>query len=210
MTPERFRSLDGLAAGKVAPLQRELERLRRVADMAESSIRGFQRFQGVCQYLVNGVTPAGFFGLSPNYGMFVSRYQAEPYAAGMRLVEVDLVIIPDVLVAHKVALLENGSHDYRTLSVPEIIQQMNNYTHNAQNVLIGSFANVLYETCVECSEEAVVVAVDQYIDEGNGREFTAYRLCEHCMQVGTIATYTDMPKNDWEQYRLTDGIYRHE
>ncbi len=218
MTPETFKLFNSRVTKVIIPpLKEELERLKNDVLLLESSLKQHQRFQTCCQYLINGETMAGFFGTCPTYAFFVRQYRTEPgkVAGRPELVEVNLVIIPGLLEEHVLRVnvpstINPGgvTNTPDKVDVSGIVKRMQEHTHNAKNVSVGTFADVLYEECTECGGQALVVAIDKYVDDDNGRDFTINRLCGDCLRVDRTAYYSGDYKKEDPQYCLTDGIYR--
>ncbi len=220
MTPEDFRRINKWVTNLIIPtFKAELERLKSTLHLLESSLEQHKLFQELCGYLVGGETMAGYFGCSPTYGMFVRKYRADLKKdvtwRYVDLIEVDLVIIPDLLVEHVLRVnIPNptspgvSTNSPEKVGVSDIVKRMQKHTGNAKNVSIGTFADVMCEECTKCRGQALVVAIDKYLDDDNGREFTVNRFCENCALVEPVAFYSGKYEQNAPQYRFTDGIYR--
>jgi hypothetical protein len=183
----------------------------------ERILRQHERFAEWHRYLTYGVSPAGMLGCALTCGMFVRAYRTEPWphaAVQAKVTEADLVIVPEVLVAH--ALRVSIPHPDKpgtftntsiNVDVPGIVERMLERTRYAQNVSVGTFADVVTEPCASCTGPTVVAAVDEYEDDSNGCRFLIGKLCEACATVDEVASFYETTSID-EQYGFTHGIYR--
>ena len=166
------------------------------------------------QYLINGETTGGTFGCCPTFAYFVRRYSVGEKQRNnlFRLIDTDLIIIPDVLVAHALRV-EKPSADRpgvrintsETVSVPDIVARMLAHAHSASNVTVGTFDQVLIEPCSACKSPSLVAGLDAYFDDDNGSEFFIARLCESCDKIGLVASFADYSGG---QYGKPSSLYR--
>lgn len=217
MTPERFKNFQVRIAKDIVPLKEQLKSAEKEVDALKRSLKCRQQFKEWCEYLTNGETMGGFLGGTPTYAMFVRQYSVKPCRKGdsVKLVSVDLIIISEVLAEHKLRVDTLSSktpgvltNSAEMVAVPEIVRRMQAHTKNAKNVSLGTFADVMREPCAKCGEQAMVVALEKYIDEDNGRDFSVDRLCDVCSLVDNIASYDGETRGGDPQYRYVDGIYR--
>lgn len=142
-------------------LREELERLKKKTAALKSTLEQRERVQQLCKYLINGETGGGFFS-SPTYAFFVRQYRAEPSKfAGYtdQLVEVDLVIIPDLLEKHVLRVdIPDPTRPGTTINIPVevdvagIVERTQKHARNAKNVSVGTYKDVLSEACNGCVE----------------------------------------------------------
>ena len=206
MTSKDFKRMVGGASSST--IEKELKYAHKEVERLKSLRERELQFKRWCTYLVNGETMAGMFGCSPTHAMFVRQYHTKPvkHAGRAELVDVDLVIIPDVLVEHVLRVdIPDPTRPGVSTNTPEkvsvlgIVKRMQKHSRGAKNVSIGTFVNVMYEPCATCGKQALIVAVDEYVDDDYGYEFTVNRLCGTCKLGEKIACFIGESR---------DAIYR--
>ena len=149
--------------------------------------------------------------------MFVRKCRSEPSRhAGnkAKLVEADLVIVPEVLVAHQLRVKiphpdKPGTFTNTSMmvDVPGIVERMLEHCGYPQNVTVGTLADVLSVPCTACTGPSIVAALDEYLDDSNGSEFLIGILCQACATVNEVASFYETASPN-DQYGFTHGIYR--
>lgn len=218
MVPQKFQSLvSRVKNAEILPLEEQLGLLKKQVSITEALLKRQMLVQQLCHYLVNGETRSASFGGCPTYAMFVRQYKVGPskFHDRMELVEVDMVIVPDLLIEHELKVYIPSVKDPRmstdalvSLDIPGIVQRMLKHARYAKNVSVCAFEAVLCEACAKCGGQAPVAAFDEYLDDDNGREFSIKRICGSCSQVDDIAYYSGRYAESDRQYCITDGIYR--
>jgi len=218
MTPEEFKRVGWHVEERiVGPLKSRLKQLKEQIEGTQRVLKVHERFSTWHQFLTNGITPAGFLGSAETCGLFVRKCRVEPAqhpGSKSKIVEVDLVIVPQVLVAHRLRVKiphpeKPGTFTNTSMEVdvPGIVERMLEHTGYAQNVSVGTFADVLHGACDSCNGQTVTVALDEYLDEDNGTEFVVGVLCEACASVNEGASFSETAQPN-DQYGFTRGIYR--
>lgn len=218
MTPEEFKRVGWHVEDRVVgPLKARLQQFKEQFEGTQRVLRQHERFMEWHAFLSNGITPTGFLGAYETCGLFVRKCRSEPARhAGdkAKLVEVDLVIVPEVLVGHRLRVTVPHpekpnvvTNTSKHVDVPGIVERMLEHSGHAQNVAVGSFAEVMSVTCTSCDGPAIVAALDEYLDESTGSEFTVGLLCEACATVNEVASFSEAAAEN-DQYGLTRGIYR--
>ncbi len=225
MNPEHFKHIGTRVTNDVVrPLDEQCNNLKKKVEQLEEQLKRYLRFEQCHRYLTNGETPDGFFGFSGTRAMFVRQYQARPpkheeYQQVPRLTEVDLIIIPEVLVPHKVRVsIPTSTPGVFTeisteVAVPGITERMIKHSGNAKNVSVGTFAEVGREQCPTCKNQVLLVGIDELIDIENGDyNFTVNRFCDVCLNVKAVAAFSETcrdPYSSTRYYDSTRGIYQH-
>lgn len=220
MTPEMLKKIGADVEATVGrPLKEKLKRAKEELRLLKQAEERYDRFALWLRRLVEGESAGGFMGGAASYTLFVSLYRLGPpwHAGGQdRLIEADLVIVPEVLISHKVLefVPKPGEPNVQTSNwavrdAAAIAERMMRH-FAAENVTLGTFDDILREPCDVCGQMALVVGMDEFIDDDNGHVFIVGRLCETCQQVHEIGEYYETESRD-PQYCRTDGLYkRHE
>lgn len=194
----------------------DLRHVQKRLNELNTRVDELKEFTAWRKMLINGETMAGAFGCSPNYAFFVTRYRLVTPAKKGRvgdIEEVDLIIVPDLLEAHDLRINipheDNPKISTNTCSevdVAGIVARMMQRVGSATNVSLATMDDALTEECRACLETALILGLDEYLDDDNGRRFSIGRLCPSCKRVDVIGSFVDFKDND--QYGRTDAIYR--
>lgn len=210
MKADEFKALGPCVARSIIlPLHEEIQQAEVALAAQRHTVFQHQKYLGWCTCLTAGEE------LDGSIGLFVRRYQTERATDGrMKLLEADFVIVPDVITPHELPVSvpdpsQPGwtSRTMRVIDANGIVERMQEHARRAPNVTIGTMDHVLREPCDSCGLPALVVGMDEYIDETNGWGFTIGRLCGQCSLVHDIAYFVEYSDDPTKGGR-TDRIYR--
>jgi hypothetical protein len=193
---------DVLGTDEDADLTKELRYRDEVLTRVSAKLKEAQKSVDNCRRTISVLEGLQQRGVDPSiFSVWLSRwFFVRAYSVAddpRRLASLECVIIPETVVGHLMsrpqphadpAKAQSGVVTWSPVFVEadEIVREaVGKY---ASGVRVGTYADVLVESCTSCGKKAVVVCNHSWDFERDEQAIEAYRLCPHCPQCVKIAS----------------------